>query len=326
MPIEVHPILHPLVKLRSPDVIIPTVYRVGGTSIIDEPVLQPQCSTVSVATDPEPEKADAAVLAEAQTEKADASVFAEAIVEKSDASVHAEARTEKCDAAVHTEIKPEKSDASVSASAEMKTEKSDASVTAVAPAKVEATDRSVVMPVLPTPPTFAPGTSTETVQQFAELWRDEPLKVAEANAEVETSETVQARPDFPTLPSLFKTFMTNRPSPFSKPVLKAAYVSDVNIQDGQVFPPGAEFVKCWRIRNDGEAAWPESTRIVFVAGDRMPAFEGAPLSYRVGKAEVGATIDVTAFDMKAPEIPGKFVGYWRLSDGSEPFGQSVWCE
>ncbi|KAL5518731.1 hypothetical protein ACEPAH_414 [Sanghuangporus vaninii] len=310
LPIEVHPVLHPLVKLRSPDVIIPTVYRVGGTSFIDGPVPRPQTVAVCVATDPAPETADVAVLAETKIEKADAGVDAEVEVLKSDAAVYVEAKTEKCDVSVH---------------AEAKIEKSDASVSTVAPTTlVETTETPVAMPVLPTPPTFAPGTSTETVRQLADLWRDEPLKAGEPSAEAE--ETMQARADFPTLPSLFKTFISNHPVPHQRPELRATYVSDVNIEDGQVFPAGAEFVKCWRVRNDSETAWPESTCIIFVAGDRMPAFEGAPLSYHVGKVEEGATVEVTAFDMKAPEIPGKYVGYWRLSDGSEPFGHSVWCE
>ena len=78
--------------------------------------------------------------------------------------------------------------------------------------------------------------------------------------------------------------------------------------------------------NDGEIAWPESTELVFVAGDRLLAFEDAPVRYHVGKVEPSALVDVYAADMKAPEVPGKYVGYWRLSADSKPFGQSVWCE
>jgi hypothetical protein len=40
-PIPVHPPMHPLLKMKTPDTVIPTVYRVGGTSIIPSPVQVP---------------------------------------------------------------------------------------------------------------------------------------------------------------------------------------------------------------------------------------------------------------------------------------------
>src|SRR6202012_207276 len=47
--------------------------------------------------------------------------------------------------------------------------------------------------------------------------------------------------------------------------LRASFVADNNIPDGQIFPPGAEFVKSWRMRNDGPGPWPAETELVFVA-------------------------------------------------------------
>ena len=109
--------------------------------------------------------------------------------------------------------------------------------------------------------------------------------------------------------------------------LKAEFVDDDNIEDGQVFPAGAEFVKNWRLQNTGNTEWPDSTNIIFVAGDRMPAFEGAPLSYYVGRVEAGEYAYACAMDLKAPEVPGQYVGYWRLVDGNGiRFGSSVWCK
>jgi len=108
--------------------------------------------------------------------------------------------------------------------------------------------------------------------------------------------------------------------------LKADFVDDDNVEDGQVFPAGAEFVKSWRMQNAGSGAWPESTEIMFVAGDRMPAYAGAPLRYHVGRVEPGDLSYVCAMDLKAPEEPGQYVGYWRLVDGDGTrFGNSVWC-
>lgn len=278
-------------KLRSPETVIPTVYRVGGTSLITPPVSQPQTTGVAVATDPTP-------------------------------------IPEKADVAVHAEFKPMTSDASVATVAPVIEEPQAIEGSIVLPPimapvteEPQVTERSTELPLLPTPPPFAPGTASETVQQFADFWRDEPSGSGEANDEIQ-KEMIQTTAD---IPSLFSAFMEKHPLP-KETALRATFVSDVNVEDGQMFPAGAEFVKCWRIRNDGESAWPETTRVTFVAGDRMPAFGGAPLSYTVGSVETGKTVDVNAYDMKAPEIPGKYVGYWRLSDGTKPFGQSVWCE
>ncbi|KZT72898.1 hypothetical protein DAEQUDRAFT_754913 [Daedalea quercina L-15889] len=109
--------------------------------------------------------------------------------------------------------------------------------------------------------------------------------------------------------------------------LFASFVSDNNIPDGQVFPPGAEFVKSWKMVNQGAGDWPESTKLVFVAGDRMAPHANAARSVKVGSVKAGAEVEIVAGEMKAPEIPGKYVSYWRLSDGEgTQFGHSIWVD
>jgi hypothetical protein len=109
--------------------------------------------------------------------------------------------------------------------------------------------------------------------------------------------------------------------------LRAAYVADNNIPDGQVFPPGAEFVKSWAMRNDGTVAWPETTELVFVAGDRLQIEGLSGDRFKVGSVEPGAEVDIWTGEMKAPDAPGKYISYWRLSDGKgNRFGHSIWVE
>ncbi|PCH34161.1 hypothetical protein WOLCODRAFT_160653 [Wolfiporia cocos MD-104 SS10] len=129
--------------------------------------------------------------------------------------------------------------------------------------------------------------------------------------------------------------MTRSPSPIpvSVPVstesqpLFASFVSDGNIPDGQVFPPGAEFVKSWRMVNQGMRDWPEDTELVFVAGDRMAPHDNAPRKVKVGTVKANEEIEIVAGEMKAPDVPGKYVSYWRLSDGKgNQFGHSVWVD
>ncbi|KAI0828967.1 hypothetical protein BC628DRAFT_1482227 [Trametes gibbosa] len=109
--------------------------------------------------------------------------------------------------------------------------------------------------------------------------------------------------------------------------LLATFVSDNNIADGQIFPPGAEFVKSWRMKNIGTVDWPETTELVFVAGDRMAPRGSSSLKVPVGVVKAGAEVEVVAGEMKAPETAGKYVSSWRLSDGKgNLFGHSVWVD
>ncbi|OBZ79833.1 Next to BRCA1 gene 1 protein [Grifola frondosa] len=117
------------------------------------------------------------------------------------------------------------------------------------------------------------------------------------------------------------------PAVISSPALFASFLSDNNIPDGQIFPPGAEFVKSWRMVNSGSDDWPETTELVFVGGDRMAPRENAPAKFKVGVVKVGDEVEIVAGDMKAPEVPGKYVSSWRLSDGEgNLFGHSIWVD
>ncbi|KAF5323400.1 hypothetical protein D9611_005624 [Ephemerocybe angulata] len=111
------------------------------------------------------------------------------------------------------------------------------------------------------------------------------------------------------------------------PTLAAAFISDVTVPDGQVFPPGAEFMKCWRMVNDGNVDWPESTEVVFVAGQPGLVARGSE-AVKVGVVKVGEQVDVWTGELKAPEGVGRYVGYWRLRNGDTKavFGNSIWVE
>jgi hypothetical protein len=107
--------------------------------------------------------------------------------------------------------------------------------------------------------------------------------------------------------------------------LRASFVADNNISDGQIFPPGAEFVKSWRMRNDGPGPWPADTELVFVAGDRL--MTDTSEQFKVGAVPPGEEVDVWTGEMKAPDVPGKYSSYWRLCDGKgRRFGHRIWIE
>jgi len=85
-------------------------------------------------------------------------------------------------------------------------------------------------------------------------------------------------------------------SPVPEPPLRATFISDNNISDGHLLPPGAEFVKSWKMLNDGVRDWPETTQLMFVAGDKLVSEENTVV--KVGKVTAGEEIDIWTGDMK----------------------------
>jgi hypothetical protein len=85
-------------------------------------------------------------------------------------------------------------------------------------------------------------------------------------------------------------------SPVPEPPLRATFISDNNISDGHLLPPGAEFVKSWKMLNDGVRDWPETTQLMFVAGDKLVSEENTVV--KVGKVAAGDEIDIWTGDMK----------------------------
>lgn len=110
------------------------------------------------------------------------------------------------------------------------------------------------------------------------------------------------------------------------PALVASFVDDNNVPDGHIFPPGAEFIKSWKMKNEGKTEWPADTVLAFVGGQRLGAFPGAPSTYEVGKVGSGDVADVWAGDLKAPEEAGAYSSFWRLMDSRTGifFGHRLW--
>jgi len=86
--------------------------------------------------------------------------------------------------------------------------------------------------------------------------------------------------------------------------------------------PGQQFVKIWKLRNEGNIAWSEGTCLEHVGGDKLAVSDAVP----VPVTSPGEEIDI-AVDMTAPLKPGRYVSFWKLChvDGSR-FGQRVWVD
>jgi len=102
----------------------------------------------------------------------------------------------------------------------------------------------------------------------------------------------------------------------------ARFVKDITMPDGTEVAPSTLFLKIWKIRNDGENAWPINTKLAMVAGDKLSETDPI-LSDSVAP---GQSVDI-AVTMTAPSSPGRYVSYYRLTtpDGSR-FGHRIWVD
>lgn len=169
-----------------------------------------------------------------------------------------------------------------------------------------------------------------------------PQPTVEESGTIVNPEPVEMSQAAPTSPVMSERAVQPVSSSVPEPPLRGTFISDNNISDGHLLPPGAEFVKSWKMLNDGVRDWPETTQLVFVAGDKLVSDENTMV--KVGKVAAGEETDIWTGDMKvclpfvnnmahiahplqAPENPGKYVSYWRLNDGNgNHFGHSLWAE
>jgi photosystem II stability/assembly factor-like uncharacterized protein/uncharacterized protein YgiM (DUF1202 family) len=109
----------------------------------------------------------------------------------------------------------------------------------------------------------------------------------------------------------------NQPPPTVAPTGcdKAAFVTDVTVQDGTVFAPGAAFTKTWRLKNVGACVWTTAYKLVYYSGEQM----SAPTTVNLpAGAAYGQTVDI-AVNMVAPSSPGEYRGYWILANANGQF-------
>lgn len=107
------------------------------------------------------------------------------------------------------------------------------------------------------------------------------------------------------------------------PFPSARFVVDVSFPDGLGVKTSSTFSKTWRLSNDGEAAWPEGCRLMFVSGELM---DGPRAGLPVQSIAPGELVDVTV-ELTAPAARGRYVGYWRMqTSNGEWFGHRLWAD
>jgi hypothetical protein len=87
---------------------------------------------------------------------------------------------------------------------------------------------------------------------------------------------------------------------------------DVTIPDDTILRPGEAFIKTWRLENIGTCTWNSEYALVWFSGEQLDANPTVPLS---GTTAPGQPVDLSV-EMKAPETPGTYQGWWKLRNPS----------
>ncbi|CAG9329706.1 unnamed protein product [Blepharisma stoltei] len=100
--------------------------------------------------------------------------------------------------------------------------------------------------------------------------------------------------------------------------LLCRFVKDVVGHEGDKITANTNFIKVWRLRNEGKNPWPNGCKLVCINGD----FTGRDIP--LPPLMPGEEEDITA-NCTSPSEEGRYTSYWRAVDpeGSR-FGQRVW--
>ncbi|PWA82069.1 PB1 domain, Zinc finger, ZZ-type, UBA-like, Next to BRCA1, central domain protein [Artemisia annua] len=124
----------------------------------------------------------------------------------------------------------------------------------------------------------------------------------------------------PTLPHALRAPGSKLP----RSKLDSRFIVDVNVLDGTVMAPFTPFTKIWRMRNNGSITWPHGSQLQWIGGDRISNTLSVDVEIPADGLPVDNELDV-AVDFTAPELPGRYVSYWRMAaPGGQKFGQRVW--
>lgn len=112
-------------------------------------------------------------------------------------------------------------------------------------------------------------------------------------------------------------------------ITSMAFVADLNLDDKNmtappIMAPGQDFVKSWRVLNNGTCDWAPDYALAYVNGNRIEASMGGS-AVPVGRTvKPGEMVDLSA-SLRAPQVYGLFQGFWKMRDNlGQYFGEVVW--
>lgn len=84
---------------------------------------------------------------------------------------------------------------------------------------------------------------------------------------------------------------------------------DVNIPDGTIMSPGQDFVKTWRVKNNGSCPWGADYELVYAGYANRMNGQFQPLTAVV---QPGEEVEISV-QFKAPDAVGEYLSAWQMA-------------
>jgi len=85
---------------------------------------------------------------------------------------------------------------------------------------------------------------------------------------------------------------------------------DVNIPDNTVMTPGQDFIKTWRVKNNGSCPWGAGYELVYAGYTNPMSGQFQPLTEVV---QPGQEVEVSV-QFQAPDEAGEYLSAWQMSN------------
>ncbi|KAG1154526.1 hypothetical protein G6F37_009370 [Rhizopus arrhizus] len=112
----------------------------------------------------------------------------------------------------------------------------------------------------------------------------------------------------------------------TKSVLSAQFIADINIPDGTCVLPNKNFIKTWKVRNNGNIHWPTDSRLLFNGGN---IFKPYPMSFPEGFLLPGLAPNqegCISVELQAPDSPGNYTSrFCFITPEGDRFGDELYC-
>ncbi len=87
---------------------------------------------------------------------------------------------------------------------------------------------------------------------------------------------------------------------------------DVNIPDGTIMSPGQDFVKTWKVKNNGSCPWAAGYKLVYAGYSNSMSGQFQPLT---GVIQPGQEVELSV-QFKAPSETGEYLSAWQMENPS----------
>jgi hypothetical protein len=98
---------------------------------------------------------------------------------------------------------------------------------------------------------------------------------------------------------------------------------DVNIPDGTTMTPGQDFIKTWRVKNNGSCPWGAGYELIYAGYANEMSGQFQPLEEVV---QPGQETELSV-QFQAPDEAGEYVSAWQMSNpAGQPFEEIIYVK